>query len=175
MLQARGNLGAFMKQQRLSLLKKIKGTRRALYHCACGNFATAYRSNVTTGKTSSCGCYRREDALRKMAANKEAFSGGNERHGQHYTGAWRSWHGMIQRCTNPARHNYEYYGGRGIEVCDRWLSFDLFYEDMGTRPEGLSIERLDNDGNYEPGNCIWADAATQAGNRRAKRCTHSAS
>lgn len=79
---------------------------------------------------------------------------------------YNSWANMIQRVTNPAHHRYPYYGGRGIEVCERWLKFENFWEDMGDRPEGTTLDRKDNDGNYEPGNCRWATAPEQNGNKR---------
>lgn len=77
------------------------------------------------------------------------------------------WRGMKERCYNPANASFKNYGERGIRICDRWLhSFDDFYSDMGSRPKGYSIDRINNDGNYEPDNCRWADAKTQANNTR---------
>lgn len=85
---------------------------------------------------------------------------------------WRSysvWNQMIQRCTNPNVKGYENYGGRGIEVCERWRNFENFYHDMGAPQLGRSIDRINNDGNYEPGNCCWASRKQQNTNRRNRR------
>jgi hypothetical protein len=84
-----------------------------------------------------------------------------------YKSEYRSWVQMKQRCYNPNSYSYKNYGGRGIKVCDRWFnSFSSFIEDMGSRPKGLSLERKDNDGNYEPNNCKWATKNEQLKNRR---------
>jgi hypothetical protein len=73
---------------------------------------------------------------------------------------------MMNRCTNPKRKDFKYYGARGISVCERWHSFDHFLADMGERPIGLELDRIDNDGNYEPGNCRWTTRSEQIRNRR---------
>ena len=83
-----------------------------------------------------------------------------------------SWRGMVQRCTNPARRDYPRYGGRGITVCERWLDFRDFLADMGERPEGRTLDRIDNEGNYEPSNCRWATPEEQMANTRRATATH---
>jgi hypothetical protein len=83
-----------------------------------------------------------------------------------HTSTYNSWSGMLQRCLNPNNTRFRYYGGRGITVCQRWLIFENFLADMGERPAGLSIDRKDNDGNYELGNCRWATQSQQVANRR---------
>jgi hypothetical protein len=87
-------------------------------------------------------------------------------HLMHKTPTYNSWDNMIQRCTNPNRIEYPHYGGRGITVCERWLSFENFLEDMGLRPMGLTLDRINTNGDYMLDNCRWADKATQVRNRR---------
>lgn len=94
---------------------------------------------------------------------------GNYRHGMTGTPEYRTWKGMHNRCRNPNSQYWHLYGGRGIKVCDRWKHFINFYNDMGNKPEGMSIDRIDPNGDYEPNNCRWADNKTQSRNSRVRK------
>jgi hypothetical protein len=118
-----------------------------------------YGGDLRSGKTKSCGCLKRE-AVPPLSRT----------HGQSLTPLYRRWWGVIQRTTNANVPAYRHYGGRGIGVCERWTSFENFAADMGpTFSPELTLERIDVDGNYEPGNCRWATWTEQGRNRRNNR------
>lgn len=138
------------------------------------------RSYVRCGCGDIDGCYkcRAREVARRKRNGEPALPDRRVKHGKsrrtllggHAGTAFASWQSMLQRCHQPSSVSYERYGGRGITVCDRWReSFDAFLADMGERPDGLTIDRIDVNGDYEPGNCRWADAHEQQANRRDTR------
>ena len=129
-----------------------------LCRCDCGATAMVMSRSLVAGLTRSCWCLRREVVAQ---LGKRAST-----HGQTHTPTWRSWKSMLDRCTYPSNIGWKHYGGRGIKVCDRWRSFVNFLADMGERPPGTTLDRIDNNGNYEKSNCRWATYKEQRANQR---------
>lgn len=132
-----------------------KKRRYGLFKCFCGNEFEAQIAHVKNGNTKSCGCLINQDKIT---------------HGLKGHRLYTTWNTMMYRCYNPKNKNYIEYGGRGITVCDRWHSIENFIQDMfPSYIEGLTLDRIDVDGNYEPNNCRWATKSVQARNTRLLR------
>jgi len=120
--------------------------------CDCGKITNVRASSLKSGDTRSCGCLQRESATK---------------HSMYGTRTYITWYSIKGRCNNPRIDSYPYYGLRGITYTPKWETFEGFYEDMGKRPEGKTIDRIDPDGNYTKDNCRWATAKEQRANQRS--------
>lgn len=129
--------------------------RRVVARCDCGSEKTVHIGNLISGMSRSCGCLTVETCRARATT-----------HGKSGTAIYNVWQGMIARCQRVGDARWVDYGGRGITVCERWQTFENFYADMGDKPTGRSLDRIDNDGNYEPGNCRWATQKEQCSNTR---------
>lgn len=152
---------------RLVIVERVENSGKKpawLCRCDCGATKIADGGRLKSGGVRSCGCLRREwgSTMRRNHASHGHTVGGS------LTTTYRTWSGMIQRTTNPRCDDWHNYGGRGITVCDRWRTFASFLADMGERPAGLTLDRVDNDRGYEPGNCRWATKSEQQRNQRRR-------
>lgn len=132
--------------------------------CECGNVTHVCGSDLRSGSTLSCGCLWRERIIKAKTT-----------HGMSHSEIYAEYRNMKNRCYNETAHNYKYYGGRGIKMCDKWRDdIHEFYKDVSSLPnfrkEGYSLDRIDNDGDYEPGNVRWATREEQSRNRRPRTC-----
>lgn len=136
------------------------GRRKWLCRCECGQTRAITTSDLVRGHYKSCGCLKRDRLV---------GVGSNLRHGMSRSRTYTSWASMRGRCNRASDPSYAEYGGRGVTVCARWDSFETFLEDMGTRPAGTTLDRIDSTGNYEPGNVRWATPLEQTENRDCTR------
>lgn len=151
----------------LGMAKERRSNGRIAWRCLCecGNITeTPAADSLKYGRTKSCGCLARENAIASGIGDRR------RKHGAYNTNLFSIWCGMLARVRNPNHHKYADYGGRGIGVHQSWLDFATFAKDMGERPsKEHSLERLDNSKGYEPGNVVWADRKTQGRNKRNNR------
>lgn len=141
-----------------------EGRRQVMWlcQCDCGKTKRIASTYLLSGKSRSCGCIRVERIRSLRPKTLGGLCAANRR-------AYGIWKKMIARCEDPSSASFKYYGGRGISVCNDWHEFSAFLSDMGNPPDGRSLDRINNGGNYERTNCRWATAKEQANNKRQRR------
>lgn len=145
----------FGKLIALSRADSVGSKARWLCRCDCGVELAIVTGSLVSGNTKSCGCYKVEAVVEK-----------NTTHGMSRTPIYRTWQSMVNRCTNENYAEYHRYGERGITVCDEWISsFENFYAHVGDKPKGMTLDRIDNDKGYAPGNVRWASYSDQMNNK----------
>ena len=154
---------------RLTIIKRVENDKwknaKWLCQCDCGNVKKINGYELKNGHTKSCGCLQKERASKARKTHGHKIN-------RVVTKTYTAWQSMLKRCDNPKNKNYKDYGGRGIKVCDRWLhSFENFLSDIGKAPNGLTLDRKNNNGNYEPNNCRWVAMTEQNQNSRWAKLT----